>query len=314
MLQEHRLSVKDLIYPLFIHAGVNNEQPIKSLPGVSRITPDLAAAQAKKAQDLGIPAILLFGIVPDDHKDFKGSPAFDSKNIVCQAIKAIKQAAPNIGIIADLCFCEYTDHGHCGPIDKHGDVDNDATIALLAKQAVVLAKAGADIIAPSDMMDGRVAAIRQALDEKGFINIPIMSYAAKFASSFYGPFREAAGCALGSYPNAKKDRKTYQMNVPNGREAMREVALDLEEGADMIIVKPGLPYLDIIHQVKTRFEVPTFAYHVSGEYAMIKAAAQNGWIDEASVVMETLLSFKRAGCDGIITYSALDVAQALHQI
>jgi porphobilinogen synthase len=311
LVQEHRLHVKDLIYPLFIQEGSNTDTPIKSLPGVSRLTPDLAARVAKQAQDLGIPALLLFGIVPDAQKDEIGSPAFDPNNIVCQGIKAIKAAAPDIGIIADLCFCEYTDHGHCGPLTACGDVDNVATIKNLGKQAVNLAKAGADIIAPSDMMDGRVAAIRAALDEAGFIHVPVMSYAAKFASSFYGPFREAAGCALGAYPHALKDRKTYQMNSTNTQEAMREVEADIAEGADMLIVKPGLPYLDIVYQVKQNYGLPTFAYHVSGEYAMLKAAAANGWIDEELTMMETMLSFKRAGCDGIITYAAMDLAKKL---
>tara|TARA_B100001778_G_C18597260_1_gene635406 strand:- start:1583 stop:2518 length:936 start_codon:yes stop_codon:yes gene_type:complete len=311
MVQEHRLSVKDLIYPLFLQEGTNTDTPIKSLPGVSRLTPDLAANTAKQAQDMGIPALLLFGIIPDEQKDEIGSPAFDPNNIVCQGIKAIKEAAPDIGIIGDLCFCEYTDHGHCGPLTEHGDVDNDATIENLGKQAVNLAQAGADIIAPSDMMDGRVAAIRAALDAAGFQHVPVMSYAAKFASSFYGPFREAAGCALGAYPHALKDRKTYQMNPTNTQEALREVEADIAEGADMLIVKPGLPYLDIVYQVKQNYGLPTFAYHVSGEYAMLKAAAANGWIDESLTMMETMLSFKRAGCDGIITYAAMDLAQKL---
>ena len=311
MVQEHWLSPKDLIYPMFVHEGENNETPISSLPGVSRLSPDLAAKKAQEAKELGIPALLLFGIVPDSDKDFDGSPAFDPNNIVCQSIKAIKEVVPDIGIIADLCFCEYTDHGHCGPINDAGDVDNDLTIQNLGRQAVNLAKAGADIIAPSDMMDGRVAAIRDALDAHGFTDIPIMSYAAKFASNFYGPFREAAGCALGAYPHAHKDRKTYQMNMANAEESLREVELDIAEGADMLIVKPGLPYLDICYRVKDNFRLPTFAYHVSGEYAMIKAAAEKGWLHDLDTMTESLMAFKRAGCDGIITYAALDIAKTL---
>lgn len=308
LVQEHRLSVKDLIYPLFLHEGENNETPVSSLPGVSRWTPDLALKQAQKAKDLGIPALLLFGVIEDDKKDFDGSIAFDDQNVVCETIRLIKKNVPDIGIIADVCFCEYTDHGHCGPITEAGDVDNDKTVEGLARQSLVLAKAGADIIAPSDMMDGRVAAIREMLDDNRFDHIPVLSYAAKFASNFYGPFREAAGCALGAYPHALKDRKTYQMNPANGLEAIREVALDVEEGADMLIVKPGLPYLDIIKEVKQTFALPVMAYHVSGEYAMVKAADQNGWVDGLSVFFEQMISFKRAGCDAIITYAALDLA------
>lgn len=311
LVQEHTLTVSDLIYPLFIHEGTNKETPIDSLPGVSRFSPDLAAKKAKEAQELGVPAILLFGIVSEDQKDSEGSIAFDSSNIVCQAIRAIKDAAPDIGVIADVCFCEYTDHGHCGPLSATGDADNDATLIGLGRQAVVLADAGADIIAPSAMMDGQVGAIRSALDENGFSHIPIMAYAAKFASNFYGPFRDAAGCALGAYPHAQKDRKTYQMNPANGDEAMREVELDINEGADMVMVKPGMPYLDILYRTKQEFRMPTFAYHVSGEYAMLHAAAEKGWLDYDACIMEVLLGFKRAGADGILTYAALDVAKKL---
>lgn len=311
MVQENHLSTSDLIYPLFIHEGENKETPISTLPHVSRLSTDLAAQKAIEAQDLGIPAILLFGIIPDEKKDNQGSEAFNPGNIVCQAIRAIKDAAPDIGVIADVCFCEYTNHGHCGPLSIQGDADNDATLEGLARQAIVLADAGADIIAPSAMMDGQVEAIRKALDENGFSHIPIMAYAAKFSSNFYGPFRDAAGCGLGSDPNAMKDRKTYQMNIANGDEAMREVALDIEQGADMVMVKPGLPYLDIIHRTKDTFKMPTFAYHVSGEYAMLHAAAKEGLLDYDACLMEIMLSFKRAGADGILTYAAVDLAKKL---
>ncbi len=311
MLQEHHLTTHDLIYPLFIQEGNNQKTAIESLPGVFRLSPDLAAKEAKKAQEAKIPALLLFGVIDHHHKDNLGSYALDKDNILCQAIRTIKEKAPNIGIIADVCFCEYTDHGHCGPLSIYGDADNDKTLQGLAKQAVILADAGAEIIAPSAMMDGQVAAIRTALDQAGFTHIPIMAYAAKFASNFYGPFRDAAGCGLGSHPYAKKDRKTYQMNLTNTREAMREVRLDIDEGADMVMVKPGLPYLDIVHQVKQQFDMPTFAYHVSGEYAMLHAASEKGWLDYETCLMEVLLSFKRAGADGIITYGAMDIARLL---
>lgn len=313
LVQENHLTAADLIYPLFIHDGQRKETPIDSLPGVSRLSPDLAAEKAKEAQDIGIPALLLFGIIPDEQKDAQGSASYDPNNIVCQAIRAIKDSAPDVGIIADVCFCEYTDHGHCGPLSITGDADNDPTLEGLGRQAVVLADAGADIIAPSSMMDGQVEAIRHALDEAGFTHIPIMAYAAKFASSFYGPFRDAAGCALGAYPHAQKDRKTYQMNPANADEAMREVALDIDQGADMVMVKPGMPYLDILSQTKETFRMPTFVYHVSGEYAMLHAAAEKGWLNYQDCLMEVLVGFKRAGADGIITYGALDAAKTLQK-
>ena len=316
MVQETRLHPSDLIYPLFLHEGVNNEQPISSLPGVSRLSPDLALEKAKEARDLGIPALLLFGIVPDEIKDGEGSIAFDPNNIVCEGIRQIKQACPEIGLIADLCFCEYTDHGHCGPLTSCGNgaglnVDNEQTCDALGRQAVVLAEAGADVIAPSGMMDGMVTAIRDALDEAGFNHTPVMSYAAKFASSFYGPFREAAGCALGAYADAPKDRKGYQMNSANAKEALREVEADIAQGADMLIVKPSMPYLDILRQTVDLSDMPVFSYHVSGEYAMLKAAAAKGWLDYQECLLESLLAFKRAGASGIITYGALDAASAL---
>ncbi len=307
------MTINDLIYPLFVHEGANKETPIKSLPGVSRLSPDLAAKQAKEAQDLGIPALMLFGIIPDSAKDDQGSAAFDPGNVVCQTIRAIKDTAPDIGVIVDVCFCEYTSYGHCGPLSICGDADNDKTLDGLAGQAVILGDAGADIIAPSGMMDGQVEVIRTALDQNGLSDIPIMAYAAKFASNFYGPFRDAASCGLGSHPHAQKDRKTYQMNPANAEEAMREVALDIEQGADMLIVKPGLPYLDILYRTKRSFNMPTFVYHVSGEYAMLHAAAEKGWLNYEDCLMELMLGFKRAGADGVITYAAMDIAKTLKQ-
>ncbi|MCY2968633.1 MAG: porphobilinogen synthase [Planctomycetota bacterium] len=308
LVRETDLSVQDLILPLFIRSGNNIRQPISSMPGQAQITVDLVAAEAVEIARLGIPAVLLFGIPA--HKDATGSAAWDDAGVVQQAIRAIRAAAPSLLVMTDLCCCEYTDHGHCGIVnDRTGimDVDNDPTLELLARQAVSHARAGADVIAPSGMMDGMVAAIRRGLDAAGFPHIPILSYAAKYASAFYGPFREAAE----STPQFG-DRRSYQMDPANAQEALREVALDLADGADMLMVKPGLAYLDIVCRVKQAHPgVPLCAYHVSGEYSMLKAAAANGWLDERRTTLEILTAFRRAGADMIITYTAKDAAKWL---
>lgn len=306
MVRETELSVRDLILPLFVRHGTNTRQPIASMPGHSQITADLLAKDVAEVVDLGIPGVILFGI--PQWKDMTGSAALRDDGVVQQAVRKIKESARDLLVITDLCFCEYTDHGHCGVVvDRAGrsDVDNDATLELLAQQAVSHAKAGADVIAPSGMMDGMVAAIRHGLDAAGFEQVPILSYAAKYASAFYGPFREAAESA----PQFG-DRRGYQMDPANAREALREVALDLAEGADMIMVKPALPYLDVICRVKQAHPgVPLCAYNVSGEYAMLKAAVANGWLDDQRTTLEILTAIKRAGADMIITYSARDVAR-----
>jgi porphobilinogen synthase len=303
LMRETRLSSANLVLPLFVCPGKGVEEPIRSLPGVARLSVDRVAETAAAALDEGVPAVLLFGI--PEHKDAVGSSSWDDDGIVQRALRAIGDAAPGMVRIADACFCEYTDHGHCGVLQ--GDiVDNDATLVNLARQAVSLARAGAEVVAPSDMMDGRVAAIRHALDHEGLGDTLILSYAAKFASGFYGPFREAAG----STP-AFGDRRGYQMDAANGREALREVALDVEEGADVLMVKPALPYLDVLAALRDRFDHPLAAYHVSGEFAMLKAAAQNGWIDYERVLMESLLAIRRAGASWILTYGARDAARLL---
>ena len=305
LVRETEVSVHDLILPLFVRHGTNIRQPIGSMPGHDQISVDLLAEEVKTIADLGIPGVILFGIPP--WKDLTGSAASRDDGVVQQAIRKIKVTTPDLLVITDLCFCEYTDHGHCGVlVDRGGrsDVDNDATLDLLSQQAVSHAKAGADVIAPSGMMDGMVAAIRHGLDAARFDHVPILSYAAKYASAFYGPFREAAESA----PQFG-DRRSYQMDPANAREALREVALDLAEGADFIMVKPALSYLDVICRVKQAHpEVPLCAYNVSGEYSMVKAAAANGWLDEQRTTLEVLTSIKRAGADMIITYSAKDVA------
>jgi porphobilinogen synthase len=303
------LSIHDLIYPLFVYHGKNLWREIPSMPGQYQLSLDRLSERVTEALDLGIPAFILFGI--PERKDARGTTALGDDGIVQEAIKAIKQLAPEVLVITDLCCCEYTDHGHCGPLAETGgrvDVDNDATLPLLAEQAVSHARAGADMIAPSGMMDGMVQAIRRGLDGAGFVSLPIMSYSAKFASGYYGPFREAAESAP-----SFGDRRTYQMDPANAAEALREVALDLAEGADIVMVKPALAYLDIVLRVKETYGVPVAAYNVSGEYAMVKAAAANGWIDEHKIVLETLTSIKRAGADMILTYHALDVAKWLRQ-
>ena len=310
LVREHRLTLDDLIYPMFVYHGTNLRREIGSMPGQYQLSLDRLGEAIDEVVELGIPGVLLFGIPA--HKDERGTSASDDDGIVQRAVRLVKARAPELLVITDVCFCEYTDHGHCGPLRDHGggriDVDNDATLPLLAEQAASHARAGADIVAPSGMMDGMVRAIRHGLDAEGHQLVPIMSYAAKFASGYYGPFREAAE----STPSFG-DRRSYQMDSANGDEALREVALDLAEGADLIIVKPALAYMDVVRRVKDRFAVPTAVYNVSGEYAMIKAAARNGWIDERRVVLETLTGFKRAGADILITYHALDAARWLHQ-
>lgn len=306
LVAENRVHVSDLILPMFVIDGEGKREDIASLPGTERLSVDLAVDHVKKVHDKGIPAIALFPITPQEKKTDDGAEAYSEDNLICRAIHAIKSACPDIGIITDVALDPYTTHGHDGII-REGRILNDETVDILCKQAINQAKAGADIIAPSDMMDGRVGAIRKALDAEAFQDTTIMSYAAKYASAFYGPFRDA----VKSQAALQGDKKTYQMNPANSDEALREVAMDISEGADMIIVKPALAYLDIISRVRQQFNMPTFGYHVSGELAMLKAAASNGWLDYDSCLMETILSFKRAGCDGILTYAALDIADIL---
>lgn len=304
-VRENRIDADDLIYPLFVIEGENIKNPVESMPGIYQYSLDRIGEELQRVANAKIPAVLIFGI--PSHKDEIGSSAYDDNGITQKAIRFIKEKYPLLLIIADVCLCEYTSHGHCGLVHDC-EILNDETLPLLSKMAVSLAKAGADIVAPSDMMDGRVAAIRSALDENGFINTPVMSYSAKFASGYYGPFRDAAG----SSPHFG-DRKSYQMDPANGREAMREIDDDLNEGADMIIIKPAIAYMDILSKARERFDVPLIAYNVSGEYAMVKAAAQKGWIDERRIVFEHMISFKRAGADRIITYHALDIVRWLYE-
>lgn len=305
MVRETDLSVNDLIYPMFATFGRGVRTEVSSMPGIFQQSVENIAAEAVEVRELGIPAVLLFGI--PETKDAVGSSAFQETGVVQEAIREIKKNAPGLAVITDVCMCEYTDHGHCGLI-RDGEVDNDATLELLCKEALSHVRAGADMVAPSDMMDGRVRAIREALDVNAFANVPIMSYAVKYASGYYGPFREAADSA----PRFG-DRRSYQMDPANRLEAIREAAMDVEEGADILMVKPGLPYLDIVREVRNEFNLPLAVYNVSGEYSMVKAAARNGWIDEERVVMETMIAFKRAGADLIITYHARDVAQILRK-
>jgi len=303
LVRETILTRDDLVMPLFVCPGTNVNNPISSMPGNSQLSVDLLVEECRRLYGLGIQAVLLFGI--PEHKDEHGLVACEHNGIVQQAVRALKKELPDLYVIADICNCEYTTHGHCGTI-VDGDVDNDLTLVTLAKQSVSLAQEGIDMVAPSDMMDGRVGTIRRALDENGFHNLPIMAYSAKYASSFYGPFREAAESAP-KFGN----RATYQMDPANGNEALREVALDIEEGADIVMVKPALSYLDIIQRVKTNFNIPIAAYNVSGEYSMVKAAAANGWIDEKRMVREILTSIKRAGSDIIISYHSQDIIKEL---
>jgi porphobilinogen synthase len=317
LVRETVLSPDDLVWPLFVVPGQRVRNPVKSMPGVFQLSVDELVAEAQSGWEAGVRAVILFGI--PEHKDAQGSGAWDEQGPVCRAVRALKEKLPGVVVMTDVCMCEYTDHGHCGVLkpQKAGGpgqdltVDNDLTLPLLAKEAVAHARAGADVVAPSDMMDGRVAAIRKGLDEAGLSDLPILSYAAKFAGAFYGPFRDAADSAPREGPGIPKDRKGYQMDPGNAREALREVALDLAEGADLVMVKPAVPYLDIVRLVRDRFEVPVAAYHVSGEYAMIKAAGQAGWIDEPRVVLETLQCIRRAGADLVLTYYARDAARLL---
>jgi len=339
LVRETTLAPDDLTWPLFVVEGQKVRNPVKSMPGVFQTSVDELVADCQAGYEAGVRSVILFGIPA--HKDATGSSAWDDEGVVPRAVRALKQALPDLVVMTDVCMCEYTDHGHCGilapprvggggraegrpdeadPKRAGGagglhppelGVDNDLTLPLLAKEAVAHARAGADVVAPSDMMDGRVTAIRQGLDAAGFGDVPILSYAAKFAGAFYGPFRDAAESAPVEGPGIPKDRKGYQMDPANWREAMREVALDVAEGADMIMVKPAVPYLDIVRQLRDRFDLPLAAYHVSGEYAMIKAAAERGWIDGERVMLETLLCCRRAGADFILTYAARDVAGTL---
>lgn len=305
MVREEHVRIDELIYPVFVTAEKDVIQPVESMPGICQYSLDHLLEEIIRVEEAGIPAVLLFGI--PDHKDEVGSGAYEEDGIVPEAIRLIKEHNPNLLVIADVCLCEYTSHGHCGLV-KDGIILNDETLPLLAKASVCYARAGADIIAPSDMMDKRVAVIRQALDREGFLQTPIMSYSAKFASGYYGPFRDAAHSAPGF-----GDRKTYQMDPANGQEALREVEEDIAEGADLIIAKPAMAYLDIVKEIALNYNIPIVAYNVSGEYAMVKAAAANGWIDEKKIVMENMVGMKRAGAKMIITYHALDVARWIRE-
>jgi porphobilinogen synthase len=317
LVRETTLSPDDLVWPLFVLPGQRVRNPVKSMPGVFQLSVDELVAEAEEGYEAGVRSVILFGI--PEHKDAQGTGAYAADGIIPRAIRALKERLPGLVVMTDVCMCEYTDHGHCGILapSKAGgpaqalQVDNDATLPLLAREALAHAQAGADIVAPSDMMDGRVAAIRGLLDQHGYQDVPILSYAAKFAGAFYGPFRDAAESAPVAGPGIPEDRKGYQMDPANWREALREVALDVAEGADMVMVKPAVPYLDIVRLVRDRFDLPTAAYHVSGEYAMIKAAAERGWIDEDRVVLETLLCCRRAGADLVLTYYAKHAAQLM---
>ena len=310
LVRESSLSANDLIYPLFIIEGENKREKIESMPGIERVSIDQLLIEAKEIIDLKIQAIALFPVIGADKKTEEAEESFNPDGLIQRAVKSLKRSFPELAVITDVALDPYTSHGQDGLIDSNGYVLNDETVDVLIKQSLSHAEAGADIVAPSDMMDGRIGAIRNALEESGFIHTNILSYAAKYASSFYGPFREAVGSSSNL---GKSDKKTYQMDPGNSNEAMREVELDISEGADMVMIKPGLPYLDIVSNVKQVFGVPTFAYHVSGEYAMLKAASQKKWIDEKSTVLETLLCFKRAGADAILTYYAKDAAKWIRE-
>lgn len=310
LVAENALAVGDLIWPVFVIEGRGEERPVGSMPGQVRVTVDRVAKHVEEAARLGVPAIAIFPVTPPELKDAEGTEALNPDNLICRAARELKRAFPEVGLVGDVALDPYTDHGHDGVVRDARDgphVHNDDSVAVLVRQALNQAEAGIDVIAPSDMMDGRVGAIRRALDADGFVDTRIMSYAAKYASAFYGPFRDA----LGSGSALKGDKKTYQMDPANSDEALREVALDLGEGADMVMVKPGMPYLDIVRRVKDRFGVPTFAYQVSGEYAMIAAAANNGWLDRERAMMESLMAFKRAGANGVLTYFAVEAARLL---
>ena len=310
MVREHQVTADDFIYPVFLHEGNNRRQAVASMPGVERLSIDLLLPVAERCMELGVPCIDLFPAIETERKDVDGSEALNPDGLVPRAIQALKKEFPELGVMTDVALDPYTSHGQDGVLDDTGYILNDATVDILTRMSVLHAQAGADIISPSDMMDGRILSMRDALEDEGLVNTRIMAYSAKYASAFYGPFREAVGSAANL---GKSNKKNYQMDPANGNEALREVALDIAEGADMVMVKPGLPYLDIVWRVKETFKVPTFAYQVSGEYAMLKAAAQNGWIDHDAVMMESLLAFKRAGADGILTYCALEAAEWLRQ-
>jgi porphobilinogen synthase len=308
LMRENRLSVDDLIYPMFVTEGSSSREPILSMPGIDRLSLDILLEEAHELYQLGIPAIALFPVTAADKKSDQAAEAYNPEGLIQRSVRALKKALPQLGIITDIALDPFTSHGQDGLINEHGYVMNDETIDVLTRQALSHAEAGADIVAPSDMMDGRIGAIRQALEAENYVNTLILAYSAKYASGFYGPFRDAVGSAgvLG-----KGNKYSYQMDTANSDEALREVQLDLQEGADIVMVKPGMPYLDIIRRIKDHYGVPTFAYQVSGEYAMIKAGALNGWLDEKQVVLESLVAFKRAGCDAILTYFAKSVAQWL---
>jgi porphobilinogen synthase len=310
LVQENTLSANDLIWPVFVQEGANLRTEISSMPGVYRLSIDLLCQEVHKAKKLGIPAVALFPVTPQDRKTPNGEEAYNPDNLVCRAVRAVKAVTQNIGIICDVALDPFTTHGQDGLL-RDDIVINDESIEALCKQAVNQAKAGCDVIAPSDMMDGRIGKIREALDQNGFNDVQILAYSAKYASAFYGPFRDAVGSksSLG-----KGDKRTYQMNPANRLEALHEVELDIKEGADMVMIKPGMPYLDIVRDIKSSFQKPTFVYQVSGEYAMMKAAAQNGWLDWDQVLLESLLAFKRAGADGILTYAAFEIAQKLQNV
>ncbi len=310
LVREHALSVNDLIYPVFVLEGEKRREPVASMPGVDRVSLDLLLHVAQECVQLDIPVMALFPVISNQLKTPNGEEATNPNGLIPQVVAALKQHFPTLGIMTDVALDPYTSHGQDGLLDETGYILNDATVEMLTQQALTQARAGVDIVAPSDMMDGRIGAIRHALETHGHIHTRIMAYSAKYASAFYGPFRDAVGSAANL---GKSDKKTYQMDPGNTDEALREVALDIAEGADMVMVKPGMPYLDVVRRVKDEFKVPTFAYQVSGEYAMIKAAAQNGWLDHDAVMMESLLAFKRAGADGILTYFARDAAKQLKQ-
>jgi porphobilinogen synthase len=308
LMRENTVTAADLIYPVFILEGTNRREPVLSMPGVERVSVDLLLNVAEECVALGIPVLALFPVIASELKTPDGVEATNPDGLVPRAVRTLKARFPELGILTDVALDPYTSHGQDGLLDDNGYVINDITTAMLVRQALTQADAGVDVVAPSDMMDGRIGAIRAALEEAGHIHTRIMAYSAKYASAFYGPFRDAVGSAKNL---GKADKNTYQMDPANSNEALREVALDLQEGADMVMVKPGMPYLDIVRRVKDEFKVPTFAYQVSGEYAMIKAAAQNGWLDHDKVMMESMLAFKRAGADGVLTYFALDIARKL---
>ena len=308
LMQENSVSANDLIYPAFLLEGQGKSEAVASMPGVNRVSLDLLLPVAQECVDLGIPVLALFPVIDASLKTPDGKEAFNPNGLIPNAIRELKKRFPNLGIMTDVALDPYTSHGQDGVLDEQGRILNDETAAILVKQAVAQAEAGVDIVAPSDMMDGRIGKIREALEQKNLIHTRIMAYSAKYASAFYGPFRDAVGSAKNL---GKADKKTYQMDCANGDEALREVALDISEGADMVMVKPGMPYLDIVRRVREDFDYPTYAYQVSGEYAMLKAAAQNGWLDHDAVMMESLLAFKRAGADGVLTYFALEAARLM---